>query len=119
MEKIIEAKNNDILMSLFGSYDKNIKLIEKELDVRITNKDVQIKIMGENCEKAANVIQRIMAEIENGETPTEQSIRYDIFSVNENIDFVPPAKGDYICITASGKSVKAKTYGQKNYIQKT
>lgn len=118
MEKIIEAKNNDILMALFGSYDKNIKLIEKELDVQIVNRDVSIKIMGENCEKAASVMERMMIEIENGETPTEQSIRYNIFSVNENIDFVPPAKGDYICITASGKSVKCKTYGQKNYIQK-
>ncbi len=118
MEKIIEAKNNDILMALFGSCDKNIKLIEKELDVQIVNRDISIKIMGENCAKAASVIERIMLEIENGETPTEQSIRYDIFSVNENIDFVPPAKGDYICITASGKSVKCKTYGQKNYIQK-
>ena len=118
MEKIVEAKSNDILMNLFGSYDKNIKLIEKELDVQITNRDVQIKIMGENCDKAAEVILRIMAEIENGETPTEQSIRYDIFSVNENIDFVPPAKGDYICIAANGKSIKCKTYGQKNYVQK-
>ena len=53
MEKIIEAKSNDILMALFGSYDKNIKLIEKELDVQIVNRDVSIKIMGENCEKAA------------------------------------------------------------------
>ena len=57
-------------------------------------------------------------EIEIGEPLTEQNIRYAIFSVNENIEYVPPAKGDYICITSKGKAVKCKTHGQKNYIQK-
>ena len=118
MEKILEAKSTDTVMSLFGSFDSNVKLIEREMDVRITNKDTIIKIIGDNCEKAANVVSRLINEIELGETLTEQNIRYAIFSVNEDIDYVPPAKGDYICITAKGKSVKCKTYGQKNYIQK-
>ena len=118
MERIIEAKSTDTVMSLFGSFDSNIKLIEREMDVRITNRDTQIKIIGEAAEKTAAVIERLISEIENGEPLTEQNIRYAIFSVNEDIDFVPPAKGDHICITAKGKTVKCKTMGQKNYIQK-
>ncbi len=118
MEKIIEGGSLDNVMSLFGSFDRNIKLIEKEMDVKITNRDTQIKILGENCEKAASVIERLIGEIEMGETLTEQNIRYAIFAVNEDIQYIAPAKGDYICITAKGKPVKCKTHGQKNYIQK-
>ena len=118
MERILEATSTDTLMSLFGSFDANVKLIEREMGVRITNKDTQIKIIGDNCDKAAAVLSRLIDEIEIGETLNEQNIRYAIFSVNEDIVYVPPAKGDYICITAKGKSVKCKTHGQKNYIQK-
>ena len=118
MEKIYESSNTESLMALFGSFDANIKLIEREMDVRITNRGGEIRINGENAANAYEVISRLMSEIENGTQLTEQSIRYTIFAVNEGIDFVPPAKGDYICITANGKSVKCKTFGQKEYIQK-
>lgn len=105
-------------MTLFGSFDENVKLIERETGVRIVPQDATLRIIGDNAEKAYEVIRRLMADIESGNPVTEQSIRYAIFAVDENIDFVPPAQGDYICITAKGKSVKCKTYGQKNYIQK-
>lgn len=105
-------------MTLFGSFDENVKLIERETGVRIVPQDTTLRIIGDNAEKAHEVIRRLMADIESGNPITEQSIRYAIFAVDENIDFVPPAQGDYICITAKGKSVKCKTYGQKNYIQK-
>ena len=105
-------------MTLFGSFDENVKLIERETGVRIVPQDTTLRIIGDNAEKAYEVIRRLMADIESGNPVTEQSIRYAIFAVDENIDFVPPAQGDYICITAKGKSVKCKTYGQKNYIQK-
>lgn len=118
MEKIIEAKSTDTVMSLFGSFDSNVKLIEREMNVKIVNRDTQIKIIGENADKTAAVLERLIDEIEAGEALTEQNIRYAIFSVNEDISYVPPAKGDYICITSKGKAVKCKTHGQKNYIQK-
>ena len=118
MEKTYDAKSNDDVMTLFGSFDENVKLIERETGVRIVPQDTTLRIIGDNAEKAYEVIRRLMADIESGNPVTEQSIRYAIFAVDENIDFVPPAQGDYICITAKGKSVKCKTYGQKNYIQK-
>lgn len=118
MEKTYDAKSNDDVMTLFGSFDENVKLIERETSVRIVPQDTTLRIIGDNAEKAYEVIRRLMADIESGNPVTEQSIRYAIFAVDENIDFVPPAQGDYICITAKGKSVKCKTYGQKNYIQK-
>ena len=45
-------------VALFGSFDENIKLIEKEFGVRITCRDSELKIDGEaeKVSKAGRVI---------------------------------------------------------------
>ena len=118
MEKTYEAKSIDEVMALFGSFDENVKLIERELGVRISNHGTDVKIMGDGAERAYSVICRLMKEAEDGGEINEQSIRYAVFAVDENIDYVPAGNGDCICITAKGKSIKCKTHGQKNYISK-
>lgn len=118
MEKIYEAKSMDSVMSVFGSFDQNIKLIEKELDVKISNSDNIIKIVGSDAEKAAAVVEQLASLSESGEELTEQNVRYAIFMAKEGIEYVPAAKGDYICLTGKGKPIKCKTQGQKDYVQK-
>ena len=92
MERILEVKSIDTLMTLFGSFDANVKLIEREMDVKITNKDTMIKIIGDNCDKTANVLQRLIDEIEIGETLTEQNIRYAIFPLRRTLIMFLPQK---------------------------
>ncbi len=118
MEKTYEAKSMESVMNVFGSYDCNVKLIEKELDVKISNSGNIIKMSGSGAEKAAAVVAQLASLSESGEELTEQNVRYAILMANEGIEYVPPAKGDYICLTGSGKPIKCKTHGQKNYIQK-
>ncbi len=105
-------------MSIFGSFDANVKLIEKELDVRISNHDNIIRIVGENAGSAASVIEQMAARAEAGEELDEQSVRYAIFMAKEGMEFIPAASGDYICLTGQGKPIKCKTRGQENYIRK-
>ena len=38
MERLIEVEKMEYLINLFGSFDENVKLIEKELDVAIINR---------------------------------------------------------------------------------
>ena len=54
MERNIEIEGTETIGNVFGSFDENIKLIEKELDVAVVNRDGQIKICGgeENTEAA-------------------------------------------------------------------
>ena len=118
MEKTYEAKSLDIVMSIFGSFDENVKLIEKEFDVRISNRDNVIKLVGPDAEKAESVISQLAATVESGEELNEQSVRYAVFMAQEGIEFVPAADGDYICLTGRGKPIKCKTRGQENYIRK-
>ena len=118
MERTYEAKSLDIVMNIFGSFDENIKIIEKEFDVRISNRDNVIKMTGADADKAASVINQLAAALENGEELNEQNVRYAVFMAKEGIEFVPAAGGDYICLTGRGKPIKCKTRGQEEYIRK-
>ena len=60
---------------------------------------------------------RLLSLINKGEAITEQNVRYVMAMVSEGTeDQVSTLSDDVICITASGKPVKAKTLGQKKYI---
>ena len=47
MERHIEAEKIELVINLIGSFDENVRLIEKELDVAIINRGSEIKIGGE------------------------------------------------------------------------
>ena len=103
---------------LFGSFDQNIKLIEREFGVKITCRDSELKIDGdiESVSKAGTVIESLLQFINRGEALSEQNIRYCISLVNEGSEEkIEQLAGDCVCITAKGKPIKPKTIGQKRY----
>lgn len=105
-------------VALFGSFDENIKLIEREFSVRIVSRDSELKIDGEaeSVSKACRVIDSLLKLINKGETLSEQNIRYCISLVNDGSDEkIEQLAGDCICITSKGKPIKPKTIGQKRY----
>ena len=107
-------------VSLFGSFDENIKLIEKEFGVRVICRGSEIRIQGEeeNVDKTKRTINSLLTLINKGETLTEQNVRYVIALVKDgNDDKLSSMAGDCICISAKGKPIKAKTLGQKKYIE--
>jgi phosphate starvation-inducible PhoH-like protein len=107
-------------VSLFGSFDENIKLIEKEFQVRVISRGSEIKIQGdeEYVDKAKRAINSLLTLINKGDTLTEQNVRYVISLVKDgNDDKLVSMAGDCICISAKGKPIKAKTLGQKKYIE--
>ncbi|MBE6791523.1 MAG: PhoH family protein [Clostridia bacterium] len=118
-EQIISIDRMEQAVSLFGSFDENIRMIENEYSVEIVNRGSNLKITGEdiNVSKAAKALQGLIMLINKGEQLTEQNVRYCISLVNEgNDDKLPSISSDCICITTSGKPVKPKTLGQKKYV---
>ncbi|MBR6567247.1 MAG: PhoH family protein [Clostridia bacterium] len=106
-------------VTLVGSFDENIKLIEKEFSVAIVCRGSDIKIQGdeENADKAKRVIKNLLFLINRGEVINEQNIRYVIAMVKEgNDDKLTTLSSDCICISAKGKPIKPKTLGQKKYV---
>ena len=72
-------------MALFGSFDQNIKLIEREFSVRVTCRDSELKIEGEaeDVMRAHMVIDSLLQLINRGEALSEQNIRYFLPVVTE------------------------------------
>ena len=105
-------------VALFGSFDENIKLIEREFGVLNTCRDFELKIEGdvENDAKARTVIESLLQFLSRGEALSEQNIRYCISLVKEGSEEkIEELAGDCICITSKGKPIKPKTIGQKRY----
>ena len=119
-EQIINIDRMEQAVSLFGSFDENVRMIENEYNVEIINRGGVIKVTGEDVDvvKASKALQGLIMLINKGEQLTAQKVRYCISLVNEgNDDKLPSIASDCICITTSGKPVKPKTLGQKKYVE--
>lgn len=118
-EITVNVENIDDIISLFGSYDANVNLLQKQYNVSILSRGNDIRINGDeqNVKSAANAVETLLGMIRRGEAVTEQSIRYVSQMVSEGEEKqITQLSGDGICVTVSGKVVKPKTVGQKAYI---
>ncbi len=119
-EQIINVDRMEQAVSLFGSFDENIKLIEKEFDVSVVSRGSELKVAGEaeNVQKGVRAISGLLMLINRGEALSEQNVRYVLTLVNDdNDDKLEQMTADCVCITSKGKPVKPKTLGQKKYIE--
>lgn len=119
-EQIINVDRMEQAVSLFGSFDENIKLIEKEFDVSVVSRGSELKVTGEaeNVQKGVRAVSGLLMLINRGEPLSEQNVRYILTLVNDNNeDKLEQMTADCVCITSKGKPVKPKTLGQKKYIE--
>ncbi len=120
LERIIAIDRLEHAVSLFGSFDENIKLIENEFSVSVLSRGSELKIQGdeENCALAERAVNGLLSLVSKGEALNEQNVRYVISLVRDGSEEKLSSMGkDCVCITAKGKPVKAKTLGQKKYIE--
>lgn len=124
-EKVFYTKKSGEARELFGSYDSNAALIEKELDVTLSiiQNDMDIgegiKISSDNIEHvnmAYSVISHLCSMIEMGSEISDQSIIYSIGTLKKGEE-LEQYSSDCICITTKGRPIKAKTIGQKKYVE--
>jgi len=107
-------------VSLFGSFDENIKYIEKKYSVSVVCRGAEMKISGEaeNVSLAVRAVNGLLDLINKGESLNEQNVRYVTSLVDEgDEDQLKSMNGNCICMTTKGKPVKPKTLGQEKYVQ--
>ena len=113
----IERMEN--VINVFGSFDQNLRIIEEDLGVRVADRDDQIHISGEaeNVMVAEKAIDGLLLLASRGENIDAQNVRYILKLVKEGRESkIAELSGDVVCITAKGKPIKAKTLGQKAYV---
>ena len=119
MEKTLKIDSLDTLSNLFGHLDENVRRIETELKVSVTNRGDELKISGreEDVSDALKVVKGLLSLAQKGDLIDTQTVSYFILSVREgNEDSLSELGGDCICVTSRGKPVKPKTLGQKEYV---
>jgi len=107
------------IINVFGSFDENLRIIEQELDVKVLDRDSELKITGEaeNVMHAERAIDGLLSLAMKGENIDAQNVRYIIRMVTEGKeDKIHELARDVVCITAKGKPVRAKTLGQQEYV---
>ena len=118
IERTIEVERMEHVISVFGSFDQNIRIIESELSVKVIDRDNKIHICGEaeNVMLAEKAINGLLTLAMRGESIDAQNVRYILKLVSEGKESkIDELASDVVCITAKGKPVKAKPLGQKTY----
>jgi phosphate starvation-inducible PhoH-like protein len=119
MERIIQVPDGKIMAEVFGNFDENIKMIEKRFSVSINNREELIKISGseKNTNLALQSIEALIAIAEKGEQIIPQNVNYVMdMACENNVSAVVEMSGSSVCVTSSGKMIKAKTVGQADYV---
>lgn len=119
MEKIIKLHNNREASMLFGKYDENLKLIEKELGISVVSRGDELTIKGPNdaIQKAARLFKEILSVIRKGGAVEKSDISYSIRALKEDsLVKIDEIYLDKIEVSHKRKPVVPKTAGQKEYV---
>ena len=119
MEQRISLERMEEAVSLFGSFDENIRILENEFHVSVVNREEQLIITGEpeDTMLAEKAIEALLRLISRGENVGEQHVRYVIgLCRSGQSERIGELTQDVICITSKGRPVKPKTIGQKEYV---
>ena len=123
-EKIISTDSLEQTAHIFGAYDKNIRLVEKAFSVRVKNRDSltaggsSLVISGDgDVHGAAKTVEYLKKLTKFEDELSEDTVSYVIGMMqNGKGDDLKELDDDCVCVTAKGKPIKAKTVGQKRYL---
>ncbi|MBQ4066451.1 MAG: PhoH family protein [Clostridia bacterium] len=124
-QRTVSIQSSELTNRIFGSFDRNIRRIEEAFGVRIYNRgdsvdggdSVVIEGSEAGCSLAAQVIGQLSKLAAEGDAIPEQTVDYVISMVGDGkTDELQSLSGDCICISAKGRPIKAKTVGQKRYV---
>ena len=126
IERTVTTSSIEQTGAIFGSFDANIRIIENAYGVTVVNRESDISagnaivISGsdkENVEKAEAVISYLKNMASLGTPIGEQNVEYVIGMINAGKrDELDELDDSCICITMRGKPIKAKTVGQRKYV---
>lgn len=119
VESSIDINDINLLSIVFGKLDENIGLIEKELDVSIKSKNDKVLICGdeEKVEDATLLLKNLIETARKQDNLSLSDVRYSISLIKNNEKRpVSELLKDTVVYTSMGKPIRAKTLGQKRYI---
>ena len=118
--RLIRTESAEMISKIFGSYDINARMIEKAWGVSVSDGGEGIAVSGGDLEALGEAVSAVEALIKMSaysETLSEQTVRYVIDMVTDGrAEELSSFSDDCICITSRGRPIKARTVGQKLYV---
>jgi phosphate starvation-inducible PhoH-like protein len=103
---------------LFGSMDANLRAIEQHFGVEAVLRRDEIVLNGERAGEAEGVIRDLFRILDSGESIDKQKLEYVISLHAEGSSYAgSDFSRDILAFTHRGKPIKAKTRGQKDYVE--
>jgi len=118
-EEIITVNNYDKARNIFGQLDDNLKIIEDRLDVKIISRGTEIKIQGdkEDVFIAKRTLEEMLDLQESDNPVNSRQLKYIIEQLQNDSDLSFKNLYDEVLqVNYKGREIKAKTLGQKIYI---
>ena len=115
----LNPNDADVLIRFVGELNKNIKLVEKNFNVKIFQNGNKISISGdeENIKKASNALMDLYASTSNGMELSREKIQ-TVMNNNEDLQAVSESSEnikEYVIKTPK-KTVKPRGKNQNNYL---
>lgn len=126
IERIIQIISDVDRISIFGSVDRNLKMIREALGVKISSNENTIKITGDNSavNKAAAVVEHLMRAARKKKILKREEVLEIIVTApdcptyDETLDpSAMPAWDGVLNVFASGRPVRPKTRNQEIYLE--
>ncbi|HLV10134.1 MAG TPA: PhoH family protein, partial [Halanaerobiales bacterium] len=119
-ERKISFTDYQVVRSLFGNKDKNLKLIENEIGVKIVARGNSIKVSGdeEKVKQAVELIEKLKNITSLDKDLSKREVKYAIEMLKNNRNFnLEDIYNEVLQISYRDKIIKAKTLGQTFYIE--
>lgn len=124
-QKKINVACSEVTSKVFGSFDKNVRRLEDAFRVRIYNRENEsdigdtILIEGDDtaCDKSVSALKYLIKVANLSESISDQTVDYVIRMTDDGREGeLDDLDDNCFCVTAKGKPIKAKTVGQKKYV---
>lgn len=107
------------MKKVFGMQDIYLKKLENDFQVSVVDRNGKVVITGEeeNVKKVNHIFKQLTELSVRGNEIEEQSVDYAIImEMEEQQNVLTDIDSDIICHTITGKPIKPKTLGQKQYV---
>lgn len=112
----ITLEQPDKKLALFGSADRYLRMVREAFGVQVVSRDDELRISGEKeqVSKAAAVLEQMQRKLRRQDWLTAEDVGQ---AIGKAIEDLHERREGEIEVYAKGHAVKAKTEGQRRYIE--
>ena len=106
------------LHTVFGSLDGNLARIRESTGTDVIVREDDLILRGGDMDRAEHMLHELASAAKRGETLDEQKLNYIVSLAEADVSYEQQdISRDVICFTTHGKPIRAKTAGQKQYVE--